>query len=882
MTKGMKGVLCGVCWLAALLTPHPSALAQATPAAESVTLALKWYHQFQFAGYYAAVEKGFYAAEGLTVTLREPVDRRLPLDLVPAGEAEYGVAAADLLRARAGGAPVVALAVIFQHSPVALLSRADRGLRGPGDLVGKTVMIEENTAVEFKALLRREGIALDSIRFVPHTWRVDELLDGRVDATVDYITDEPNRLRERGAEPALLRPLDYGIDFYGDTLFTSERELRAHPDRVAAFRRASLRGWEYAMANPEELIAHILRMPGVAARGVTAEHLRYEAAQMAPLIQAQLVELGHMNRGRWQRMADTYVELGLLQPGFALNGFLYDPAPRPGARRILYGLGGLGIGVLVVGGLALLWNRQLRRSVREQTAELQASRAYLKNVLDASHDAVFVHDAATGQVLDVNRRVCELYGCTREQALAAPMVEFSQGEPPYSANDATAWLRRARHEGPQVFTWHARRRDGSLFWVEVAVRFCVIGGAERFVVLARDISDRRRVEEETRRLNGLLDQARKMESVGRLAGGVAHDFNNMLGVILGRAEVALDKLPADSPARDDLAEVSKAARRSADLTRQLLAYARKQPVAPRVLDLHGTVEGLLTMLRRLIGEHIALVWEPAPGPLALCIDPSQLDQILTNLCVNARDAIDGAGRVTLATAVCTLDAAACAGRPGIVPGPFVRLSVQDSGRGMDAQVLAHLFEPFFTTKEIGRGTGLGLAMVYGIVRQNDGFIDVRSAPGAGTTFDLYLPRHPGPVPAPPPERSPPRPAEGRPVVLVVEDEPAILELCRDVLQRGGYLALCAGSPAEALRTADLQGASIELLLSDVVMPEMNGWELARRVCARHPHIRRLFMSGYPADVLARQGVEPGEFPFISKPFTSADLLRAVRSALKRD
>ena len=879
MTKGMKRVLCGVCWLAALLTPHPSALAQATPAAVPVTLALKWYHQFQFAGYYAAVEKGFYAAEGLTVTLREPVDRRLPLDLVPAGEAEYGVAAADLLRARAGGAPVVALAVIFQHSPVVLLSRADRGLRGPGDLVGKTVMIEENTAVEFKALLRREGIALDSIRFVPHTWRVDELLDGRVDATVDYITDEPNRLRERGAEPALLRPLDYGIDFYCDTLFTSERELRAHPDRVAAFRRASLRGWEYAMAHPEELITHILRLPGVAARGVTAEHLRYEAAQMAPLIQAQLVELGHMNRGRWQRMADTYAELGLLQPGFKLNGFLYDPAPRPGARRILYALGGLGIGVLAVGGLALLWNRQLRRSVREQTAEVQASRAYLKNVLDASHDAVFVHDAATGQVLDVNRRVCELYGCTREQALAAPMVEFSQGEPPYSANDATAWLRRARQEGPQVFTWHARRRDGSLFWVEVAVRFCVIGGAERFVVLARDISDRRRVEEETRRLNGLLDQARKMESVGRLAGGVAHDFNNMLGVILGRAEVALDKLPADSPARADLAEINKAARRSADLTRQLLAYARKQPVAPRVLDLHGTVEGLLTMLRRLIGEHIALVWEPAPGPLALCIDPSQLDQILTNLCVNARDAISGVGRITIATGVSVIDQAACARYPDCNPGRYVTLSVEDTGCGRDEATRSRLFEPFFTTKETGAGTGLGLATVFGIVRQMGGCIEVDSEPGRGATVRLFLPAHEGGRDLPNLEDAGRRPPGGTETVLIVDDESSILKIARRMLEKLGYAVLTAPGPSEAVAAASGHRGPIHLLLTDVVMPEMSGRDLVPRIQAMQPGIRVLYMSGYSQHILSNLVVLEAGLPLISKPFSFRELAEKIREVL---
>ena len=396
---------------------------------------------------------------------------------------------------------------------------------------------------------------------------------------------------------------------------------------------------------------------------------------------------------------------------------------------------------------------------------------------------------------------------------------------------------------------------------------------------ARFISDLKRAAEEKERLEGQLLQARKMESIGRLAGGVAHDFNNMLGVILGHAELALEGPLPDQALRDGLQEIRKAAERSADLTRQLLAFARKQTAVPKVLDLNETVEGMLKMLRRLIGEHIELDWRPGRDLGPVRVDPSQIDQILVNLCVNARDAIGESGKVSLATASAVLDEAACAGHEGVLPGEYVRLSVGDSGCGMDAQTLAQIFEPFFTTKPMGQGTGLGLATVYGIVKQNQGLIHVDSEPGQGTLFQIYLPRHEAKARPSPEEEGGKPAAPGHATILLVEDEPAILNMGRMMLERLGYAVRVAATPGEALRVAREHAGEIRLLMTDVVMPEMNGRDLAKRILSMHPGIRRLFMSGHTSDILARHGVLDEGVCFIQKPFSMKTLAGKIREAL---
>jgi signal transduction histidine kinase len=374
-------------------------------------------------------------------------------------------------------------------------------------------------------------------------------------------------------------------------------------------------------------------------------------------------------------------------------------------------------------------------------------------------------------------------------------------------------------------------------------------------------------------------QAQKMESVGRLAGGVAHDFNNMLGVITGHAELALDQLEPDNPLFGSLKEIFNAAKRSAGLTRQLLAFARRQVVAPKVLDLNRTVEGMLKMLRRLMGEDIDLVWLPDADLWPVKMDPAQIDQILANLCVNARDAIADGGRITIETGMTTLEAAYCADHAGFVPGDFVVMTVSDDGLGMDKATIDKIFEPFFTTKERGKGTGLGMAMVYGIVKQNDGFINVYSEPGYGTTFRICLPRHVVTDEPAPKKRAATAIIRGQETILLVEDEPAILESTRLMLARLGYQVFAAATPDEALTIAGEHPGEIQLLITDVIMPGMNGRELAKRMLALSPATHYLFMSGYTEDVIAHHAVLDEGIHFIQKPFSLKVLATKVREVL---
>ncbi len=433
---------------------------------------------------------------------------------------------------------------------------------------------------------------------------------------------------------------------------------------------------------------------------------------------------------------------------------------------------------------------------------------------------------------------------------------------------------------PQACELRMLQDSGAHFWVRlVSTRVVNDDGTHECCVVLNDITERKQAEEKRVRLQAQLMQAQKMESIGRLAGGVAHDFNNMLGVILGIAEMAGENLEPTSPLCEDLHEISKAALRSVELTRQLLAFARKQIVAPQVLDINDTVEGLLKMLRRLIREDIQLAWLPGTNLWPVSIDPTQVDQILANLCVNARDAaIHGTGKITIETSNVTLDAADCADcadHPDVLPGEYILLTVGDDGCGMDPATLALIFEPFFTTKEVGVGTGLGLSMVYGIVRQNKGFITVSSAPEQGATFRIHLPRHGGTM------TTHSREEEGRTLlhasktILLVEDEESFLLLNKRILESLGCTVIAAAAPDEALRLAREYPGTIDLLLTDVIMPGINGRDLAVRLQQLYPPMKQLFMSGYTSDVIAHHGALDQGVCFLQKPFLKRDLVAKI-------
>ena len=514
---------------------------------------------------------------------------------------------------------------------------------------------------------------------------------------------------------------------------------------------------------------------------------------------------------------------------------------------------------------------------------LKESEKKYRALVDNAGEAIFV--AQDGKLKFTNPRTETLTGYSGETLKTRSFVEFIH--PDDRAMVLERHTRRMQGEElPPQYAFRIVTAGQNVRWVELNVVAIEWDGAPATLNFVTDITERKKAEAEKEKVQELLNQSQKMESIGRLAGGVAHDFNNMLGVIIGQADLAIEKMakpdhpdPAH-PLFTSIAEIQRAAVRAAELTRQLLAFARKQTISPKQLLLNDTVGSMISMLRRLIGEDIHLIWKPGAHLWPVKMDPAQVDQILANLCVNARDAINGVGHILIRTANISVDHAFCTRHPDGVPGDYVRLSVEDDGCGMDTEIREKLFEPFFTTKAMGEGTGLGLSMIYGIIRQNNGFIGVASTPGKGTVFDIYLPRDTGP-PVPDPEIGRRTTSGGTETILVVEDEAAILEMVRDMLENMGYQVLTANTPARALDIGKAHPDKISLLMTDVIMPEMNGKDLARRLTAAHPGLKTLFMSGYTADVIAHHGILEENVAFIQKPFSMNELAKRVRDVLDR-
>jgi len=396
-----------------------------------------------------------------------------------------------------------------------------------------------------------------------------------------------------------------------------------------------------------------------------------------------------------------------------------------------------------------------------------------------------------------------------------------------------------------------------------------------------DITDRKRAEEEKAKLEGQLQQAMKMEAVGRLAGGVAHDFNNLLTVITGYSELLLQKIGKESPMHGEVEEIKRAGERAGALTQQLLAFSRKQIIEPKVLHLDSLVAEMHKMLTRLIGEDISIQVTTGKSPGSVKVDPGQFQQVLMNLAVNARDAMPGGGKIVIETSNVDLDENYCALHPYVTPGRFVMLAISDTGQGMSEEVKTHIFEPFFTTKERGSGTGLGLATTYGAVRQAGGSIEVYSEVGIGTTIIIYLPRVEGEAANPVSDDRPTDLPGGTETVLVVEDEAIVRTLCVQILERMGYKVVQARNGTEAIAVAQGYGERIDLLLTDVVMPGMNGSELATQLVLHHPEMKVLFTSGYTDDAISRHGILDEGVSFIGKPYTLSALAKKVRGVLDR-
>ena len=419
-----------------------------------------------------------------------------------------------------------------------------------------------------------------------------------------------------------------------------------------------------------------------------------------------------------------------------------------------------------------------------------------------------------------------------------------------------------------------RSKDGSLYTEEATISpvWDDAGRIVNYVAVKRNITEHIKLEEQLR-------QAQKMESIGRLAGGVAHDFNNILTVILNYAQLSMEKLDTADPLYENLKEINDAAGRSADIIQQLLAFARRQTISPKVIETNKTIENMLKMLKSLIGDEIELIWRPASDIWQITADPAQISQILTNLCINAKEAINGTGRITIETKNVTFNEEYISLHTGFKPGEFVLISVSDNGPGMDKSLLDNIFEPFYTTKNSSKSTGLGLATVYGITKQNKGFVSVYSEPGAGATFKIYLPHSTDSLEVFKPEENKKAHKPNGETILVVDDDTVILSLLKRVLINFGYTVLTSSKPEEAIAIAGKHKGIINLLLTDVFMPEMNGRDMAGIILKSHPSAKVLFMSGYSSETIEQKGILDKNVNFIQKPFNTKNMAAMIQELI---
>jgi len=993
------------CVAAAFLLTGPPAFAR-----DSVVLQLRWDHQYQFAGYYAAKWQGYYDQAGLDVEIRsafEPGGKfHNVMTEVAEGRADFGTAGADILRSQDRGAPLVIVSSIYQQSPVAFYARAGTNLHSPGDLAGLRVGTRPGgiAGVELRAILRAESIdpARIPLRAIQGNLGVQDIANGLLDVASGFTISAGWYARQLGLKLTALRPQSYGVDFYGDALFTNREWIERNPELVQRFAAASLKGWEYALTHAEAVADRISReLPRKVEISDPKGFNRFQTAPVHRLIQYPIVQLGHTNPSRWQRMHDALMDAGMVKGKFNPDVAIFN---LPRLKRVQFErnvtIAASLVAILILAGI-VGWIVMLRRGLtrrREVEAELRNSEGLLRAIIDNSPYLVVLRDTES-RILKINKTYGEFYGVTEEEAVghlgedwlaeevlqrvidsdrkiivsrstieSETEVTDSDGTPrhmrvvkfPVLIEDGTvvgvgaiaqniteyklaqieleqqkSFLETLVENIPASFTikdsagryLFANKRiceasgkplgeivgktateafgidpdetfvactkkaietGEPILGVEkdseltkdniVSSNFVPIKGpdgkVERLLTISFDITEHRQRDEQLR-------QAQKMEAVGQLTGGVAHDFNNLLTVVLGNLQLLSDRLSGDEASLAYVNSALSGARRGAELTHRLLAFSRKQALVPATVDVRKLVDGVLDLMRRTLGETIDIEVVGASDLWHCEADPAQLESAIVNLAINARDAMPDGGKLTITTQNALLDDDYSAAQADVTPGQYVMIAVSDSGTGIPADVIEHVFEPFFTTKEVGKGSGLGLSMVYGFAKQSGGHVTIYSESGIGTTVKIYLPRSKEKSDDALSRESEREPQARGETILVVEDDPDVRTLTVALLSDLGYAVLDARDAPSALEALD-RNSRVNMLFTDVVLPGgMNGPQLAEEINRRCPGVSVLFTSGYTDDAIIHQDRLDERVELLSKPFRKSDLARKVRAVLDK-
>lgn len=743
--------------------------ANASDKTSRIVLQLAWKHQFQFAGYYAALSKGYYTEAGLDVTLVEGGEGHFAREELLGGHAQYGVAGSELILHRAEGNPFVVLAPIFQHSPSILLTMANSGISTYTDLIGKRVMLLPGKKdADILAAFQNEGIDIDHDPFIrmDQSYNLEDLIKGRTDSVSAYVTNEPWILEQAGLEPGILSPLTYGVDFYSDCLFTTEEEINKHPERVALFLKATLKGWAYAMDNKEEMIDLIIDQYGV---DKARDHLRYEAATMEKLIFPHLVQIGHMNPGRWRHIADTYNKLGMLETDFFLDGFLYDPNPVPDHSRFVWVILLLFMISLVTSIITVVlsvFNKKLKKESHDRklaVKALQESEAKFKEFMLHLPAYAFIKNRS-GKYLYVNKTFDSIAKSSPNDRLGKTDSDIFQSDiaKQLRANDSEVFSTGKSIEKNETIT----DADGN-YRTNLAIKFPIIrDGVPLFLGgVALDVTERVKMEK-------MLVQSEKMLSVGGLAAGMAHELNNPLAGMIQNAQVIYNRftkdLPANIRAADELdislssitdymekrdilkllSSIGEAGDRAAQIVENMLSFSRQSgrrfshynlgDLLDKTIEL---AENDYNLKQKYDFKRIQIIREYEPSIPEVQCEGSTIQQVFLNILRNGAEAMAESNTQMAET------------QEAESPSPKNRfilriksknglacIEIEDNGPGMEENLRKRIFDPFFTTKPIGVGTGLGLSVSYFIITKNHGGeINVRSEPGKGTTFIICLP-----------------------------------------------------------------------------------------------------------------------------------------------
>ncbi len=841
-------------------------------ALDSVSLQLKWKHQFQFAGFYAAKKLGYYKDVGLEVEIREASPTQSVVEEVHSGRATFGVSMADVIVEAERGKSVAIVAPIYQHSPYVLVSRKDICTDQLESLRGKRVMVRTHGADEIRAMLTSVGVDTLNSTITPHSWNCDDLANGIVDASTFYTSDLPQFLAKHDSIAFhIYSPINYGIDFYGDCIITNKSLFKKNPKQVEAFREASLKGWEYALSYPMDIISIIQSEYDVT---LNTDILLTEAEEVRKLILPKFIEIGHSSNSRWSEISNTFMTLNMLPEDYTFDSTIVfselTEATLP--RWVVDVL--LALAFILI--LLLLFNYGLKRQVQKQVEDLRRSEGMFHTFFDTSNQLLAIL-TIDGKVHTVNRTALNLIDVTLDSVVGVPFYQTPWWRhSTYQQQELREGIQRVARGNVIQFDATHLDSDGMTHIIDFSLTPVVNrqGKAEYIIAVGYNMTHIHEIEERDRQLQ-------KMEAIGTLAGGIAHDFNNILAAIFGYLNLAALEEQNNENLSEAHEEIRKASTRAKELVGQILTFSRKGSVERKPLQLSEVVSEAMKLLRSSIPSTITIDQRVNCDDYVLA-NSTQIHQVVMNLCTNAYHAMESQNSGLLSVSLDITEATEdlIEENPVLQMGEYLELKISDTGAGMNHEIAEQIFNPYFTTKVSGKGTGLGLSLVHSIISSHDGLITVASKAGIGTTFTILLPviEHVAP------QNSSSQidlivPKYSDIHIMFVDDEAMIVKSTTRFLEHEGFVVSSFTDSSEALEAFEEHPERYSVVVTDMTMPLLDGVELINAVHKISPLIPAIICSGFNQHEEELREEMPGINQFLQKPISMPLLIQEVRKCV---